>query len=210
MSHVIAKFHVAELAITSLNGGVLKARAVMRGDRNASFAKASPSGDLEAHLTEDELRYVLDLRDRARAGHELRRARAAEVKALTGVIVPLPHAGTELFLDLKTEAMDAPIVRTLHLAVVPDGDTGRVEFTAGDDGPWAKLSIYVDNLSAVRTFQSAKHHGQTDWVLGITASTDGFAEDGHPFRTSIYPAGVYGHDLCGECFGRLDEHHPVA
>lgn len=209
MSHIIAKFHATSITLTHLTGGIVKASAVMRGDRNASFASASPSGNLEMHVSEPELWWFLDQRSHAAQAHEARLVRAAAIAAETGKEVPLPHAGVEVFIDLATTALDGKVVRLMQLIECPDGEHGSCvwESVRSDDaGGWTKLVIYINNPSAVRQVQAAKNAGQVEWFLALTASTDGFAGDGHPFRNSLYSKGVYGHDLCGECFGKREDH----
>jgi hypothetical protein len=209
MSRLIAKFHATSITTAHLAGGVVKASAVMRGDRNASFATASPSGNLEMHVSEPELWWFLDQRSRAAQAHEARKERAAAIAAETGKEVPLPHAGVEVFIDLATTALDGKVVRLMQLIECPEGEHGSCvwESVRSDDaGGWTKLVIYISNPGAVRQVQAAKNAGQVEWFLALTASTDGFAGDGHSFRSSLYSKGVYGSDLCGECFGKPEDH----
>src|SRR5207245_181485 len=70
--------------------------------------------------------------------------------------------------------------------------------------PNGTMSMTINNPSAVRVWedfmQAARSTGKSpELFIDIYPSEDGWPGDGHLFRLSDIPEGVYGAGNCGEC-----------
>ena len=216
-----AKFTLSTLTLSGVRQSKATLTAVSRGDRNACWAAATPSGTIElGTLTADETAWIVGHRDTVRAASD--DARATLVAAGETNTSRLHWADRGVEFDVYLSRPDAgpivapvrdtcPIIRHMQLAQPVLGspdfpNQGNLKWTSLDDSAWATVSMYVNNQSAWRALNAEFEAGHVEWYLMLAATTDGYPDDGHAYRTAAYPQGTYGWDRCGECSGALVDH----
>lgn len=178
--HVRAKFYLSHLEQkVGKDGAIAHLKAVCRGDRNAEWSAASPSGDLALNVDADQVDAFKAMLDAPRHGHQ-----------------------PEVFLDLtntgsvRPALVEAPMVLS-GLTRRPSGH-GTVELIGKGPKYTDRLTIQITNPPAVNQFDELL--AAPEVTLYVTLATDGFPGDGHEFRPSSGPEGtIYGPDRCAEC-----------
>ncbi|MGL5935770.1 MAG: hypothetical protein ACRCZI_09130 [Cetobacterium sp.] len=220
---VQAKFHITTIEIHAATGGsTVSLSPVARGDRNATWAAATPSGSLKIHATETETESFWGVLRSARE------ATAALLRKLDEKWDGIDHDyRTALEASRRWSAERAACSRYPEVLVlfeaaypgVPDsrsllqgsfneltvtrsgnGTAGEVKLRRTTGGGWVEMTMQIQNPPAFQFYVDI-HRGAAavDVPFRIVPSLDGYPSDGHEFVQSVYPAGTYYHDKCAEC-----------
>jgi hypothetical protein len=222
---VVAKLHVNSILIEQYKGGgsVVKFTAVARGDRNRTWAAATPSGTFEMHCDEEETDLLWGLiRSTRRLQEELRAVVEAEtpdgyadrhgpwrwMSEQAGRWQRFPEV--LVFSGGATPEKETPwrIERSVKIATISpasDDKTGKVTIE-NNGGPYLSFAMQIENPPAFAWHWDKFRTTDRGFEMVIVPSFDGYPGDGHTFRESAYPVGYSGHGTCGEC-GRAEPEH---
>jgi hypothetical protein len=205
---VRAKFHVQTIDIDTTPGAlaVVNLQAVSRGDRNAEWSSATPSGNMKLRTEGDELAMLQALLDDADAsvvvnehGHRVR------------------TRYPEVFLTIADSPDTDQRNGAWTLESVSFGYGFRVTIAKGYGENRSELTMSIQATPAGEWFKTRALHalnvGSAAPMLTITIepSTDGYLGDGHAFRMSEgYAPNSYYYGKCGICGEAEDRHEQAA
>lgn len=206
---IVAKLAISEIQILPRSGGTVKLSAVSRGDKNATWAAATPSGLMTVHATEENLAWFLRLRQDVL---DYNATTFADIDPAWRASQAGSHACEVLVYigeGIRSTPPDGSIPLKMNVSTIDrrrDGLAAGKATLAAVNGPYSTMELQINNPPAFEFLEAHFENHSDPLDVTITRCSDGYPGDGHTFVKSVYPAGTYGHDNCGECGGTREQH----